>query len=34
MLMLAIGAVLPFVPIVLVAVPPYVLWEKLSGLLF
>jgi hypothetical protein len=33
-LMLAIGAVLPFVPIVLVAVPPQVLWQKLSGLLF
>ena len=34
LVMLAIGAVLPFVPIILVAVPPLVLWQKLSGLLF
>jgi hypothetical protein len=34
MLMLAIGAVLPFVPIILVSVPPQVLWQKFSSLLF
>lgn len=33
-LVLAIGAVLPFVPVLLVAVPPVVLARKLAGLLF
>jgi hypothetical protein len=34
LLMLAIGAVLPFIPIIVVSVGPVVLWQKLSGLLF
>jgi hypothetical protein len=34
LLILAIGAVLPFLPVILVSVPPMVLWQKLSGLLF
>jgi len=33
-LILAAGAVLPFVPVLLVAVPPSVLVQKLAGLLF
>jgi hypothetical protein len=34
LLMLAMGAVLPFAPVVLIAVPPPVLWHGLASLLF